>query len=101
MAVLIAMACSIASISCSRHKRPPLHSISPCNHTCRRLGISPLIFVSMSSCYLHRDKEPIMQPHHTLLETYLRQLKLPTFAANYATFAQDAARTGLSCERYL
>lgn len=42
-----------------------------------------------------------MQPHNTLLETYLRQLKLPTFAANYAAFAQDAARTGLSCERYL
>ena len=39
--------------------------------------------------------------HHALLETYLRQLRLPTFAHNYAAFAQDAARTGLSCERYL
>src|SRR2546425_9783085 len=38
---------------------------------------------------------------NTLLESYLRQLKLPTFAQNYAAFAQDAARTGLSCERYL
>ena len=38
--------------------------------------------------------------HHALLETYLRQLRLPTFAHNYAAFAQDAARTGLSCERY-
>src|SRR6266705_1782304 len=42
-----------------------------------------------------------MQPHNTLLESYLRQLKLPTFAQNYTAFAQDAARTGLSCERYL
>jgi DNA replication protein DnaC len=39
--------------------------------------------------------------HHALLETYLRQLRLPTFVHNYAAFAQDAARTGLSCERYL
>ena len=38
---------------------------------------------------------------NTVLESYLRQLKLPTFAQNYAAFAQDAARTGLSCERYL
>ena len=42
-----------------------------------------------------------MQPHNSLLESYLRQLKLPTFAQNYTTFAQDAARTGQSCERYL
>src|SRR5436853_5534629 len=42
-----------------------------------------------------------MQPHNTLLESYLRQLKLPTFAQHYAAFAQDATRTGLSCERYL
>jgi DNA replication protein DnaC len=41
-----------------------------------------------------------MQPN-TLLESYLRQLKLPTFAQNYAAFASDAARTDLSCERYL
>ncbi len=40
-------------------------------------------------------------PHQAVLESYLRQLKLPTFAHNYAAFAQDAARTGLSCERYL
>src|SRR5579864_7414041 len=38
---------------------------------------------------------------NTLLESYLRQLKLPTFAQNYAAIASDAARTGLSCERYL
>src|SRR6266849_5251186 len=42
-----------------------------------------------------------MMQHQSLLETYLRQLRLPTFAQNYAAFAQDAARTGLSCERYL
>lgn len=42
-----------------------------------------------------------MQPHNSLLESYLRQLRLPTFAQNYTTFAQDAARTGQSCERYL
>ncbi len=34
------------------------------------------------------------------LENYLRQFHLPTFAQNYQAFAQDAARTGLSCERY-
>jgi DNA replication protein DnaC len=38
---------------------------------------------------------------NTLLESYLRQLKLPTFAQNYAAMASDAARSGLSCERYL
>lgn len=35
------------------------------------------------------------------LENYLRQFHLPTFAQNYQAYAQDAARTGLSCERYL
>ena len=42
-----------------------------------------------------------MPQHNTLLESYLRQLKLPTFAQHYTAFAQDATRTGLSCERYL
>jgi DNA replication protein DnaC len=42
-----------------------------------------------------------MQPHNSLLESYLRQLKLPTFAQNYTTFVKSAARTGQSCERYL
>src|SRR5213594_3238868 len=42
-----------------------------------------------------------MMQQNALLESYLRQLKLPSFAQNYAAFAQDAARTGLSCERYL
>lgn len=41
-----------------------------------------------------------MQPN-TLLESYLRQLKLPAFAQNYAAIASDAERTGLSCEQYL
>ena len=27
-----------------------------------------------------------------VLETYLRQLRIPTFAQNYQAFAQDAAR---------
>jgi DNA replication protein DnaC len=40
-------------------------------------------------------------PLDTLLESYLRQLKLPSFVQNYAAFAQDATRTELSCERYL
>jgi DNA replication protein DnaC len=39
--------------------------------------------------------------HQALLENYLRQLRLPTFAQNYQTFAQDATRTNLSYERYL
>src|SRR5439155_25651224 len=36
-----------------------------------------------------------------LLEEYLRALKLPTFVKNYQAFAQDAARTGQSYERFL
>jgi len=36
-----------------------------------------------------------------LLENYLRMLKLPTFAQNYQSYAQDAIRTNLSYERYL
>ena len=36
-----------------------------------------------------------------LLETYLRQLRLPTFAKNYAPFAVDAAQQKLDHVRYL
>ena len=36
-----------------------------------------------------------------LLETYLRQLRLPTFAKNYAPFATDAAQQKLDHVRYL
>ena len=36
-----------------------------------------------------------------LLETYLRQLRLPTFAKNYASFAADAAQQNLDPIRYL
>jgi len=36
-----------------------------------------------------------------LLESYLRQLRLPTFIQNYQAFAQDAIHSGLSFERYL
>lgn len=39
--------------------------------------------------------------HQALLESYLRQLRLPSFAANYQTYAQDAARTDLPYERFL
>src|SRR5215469_17236638 len=39
--------------------------------------------------------------YQALLESYLRQLRLPSFAQNYQSFAQDAARSNLSCERYL
>jgi DNA replication protein DnaC len=36
-----------------------------------------------------------------LLETYLKQLRLPTFAQNYAQFAQDAAQSDLGYDRFL
>jgi len=36
-----------------------------------------------------------------LLESYLRQLRLPTFARNYQAFATDAARSNLDYTRYL
>jgi DNA replication protein DnaC len=36
-----------------------------------------------------------------LLEDYLKALKLPTFVKNYQAFAQDAARSGQSFERFL
>jgi hypothetical protein len=35
-----------------------------------------------------------------LLESSLKQLKLPCFAQSYQTLAQEAARTNLSYERY-
>lgn len=38
---------------------------------------------------------------NALLESYLRQLKLPTFAKNYSTFAADAANQQLDYPRYL
>ena len=36
-----------------------------------------------------------------LLETYLKQLRLPCFLDSYQSLAQEAARTNLSYERYL
>jgi len=36
-----------------------------------------------------------------LLETYLRQLHLPTFLRNYRKFAEDAAQANLGYDRYL
>ncbi len=36
-----------------------------------------------------------------LLETYLKQLRLPSFLDSYQALAQEAARTNLSYERYL
>ena len=36
-----------------------------------------------------------------LLETYLKQLRLPTFLHNYAKFAGDAVRADLTYDRYL
>jgi len=36
-----------------------------------------------------------------LLESYLHQLRLPSFARNYQTFATDAARSNLDYTRYL
>jgi DNA replication protein DnaC len=38
---------------------------------------------------------------NTLLESYLRQLRLPTFAKNYAPFAADAVQNQLDYPRYL
>jgi DNA replication protein DnaC len=38
---------------------------------------------------------------NSLLETYLRQLRLPTFIKNYAPFAADAARHGQDHVRFL
>jgi DNA replication protein DnaC len=39
--------------------------------------------------------------HQALLESYLRQLKLPTFQVNYQAYATDAARANLPYERFL
>ena len=36
-----------------------------------------------------------------LLDSYLRELRLPTFLNNYRQVAEDAARTQLSYDRYL
>lgn len=36
-----------------------------------------------------------------LLETYLRQLRLPTFLQNYRKFAEDAAQNNLDYDRFL
>jgi DNA replication protein DnaC len=36
-----------------------------------------------------------------LLETYLKQLRLPTFLQNYGKFAEDAAQNDLTYDRYL
>ena len=41
-----------------------------------------------------------MQPN-TLLDTYLHQLRLPTFVKNYAPMATDAARTNQDYVRFL
>src|SRR4051794_34072605 len=36
-----------------------------------------------------------------LLESYLKQLRLPTFLAHYSKVAEDATRSGLSYSRFL
>lgn len=36
-----------------------------------------------------------------LLDSYLRQLRLPTFLRNYPTYATDAARSNLDHTRFL
>src|SRR5260370_41816031 len=41
------------------------------------------------------------QDHQALLLAYLRALNLPTFLQLYQSYAQDAARSGLSFERFL
>jgi DNA replication protein DnaC len=44
---------------------------------------------------------PAHPEHQALLESFLRQLRLPTFLHNYQAYAQDAARTNLPYERFL
>lgn len=39
--------------------------------------------------------------HNDLLESYLRQLRLPSFVRNYQAFAADASRSNLDYTRYL
>jgi DNA replication protein DnaC len=40
-------------------------------------------------------------PKNDLMESYLRQLRLPTFVKNYRSFASDAAQNQLDYTRYL
>jgi len=42
-----------------------------------------------------------LQDHQALLEASLRALSLPMFLQLYQSYAQDAARSGLSFERFL
>src|SRR6266700_2350634 len=98
LAARTSMGCCIAYISSATMLRFCPVSCSTTMPSCKRWGTSLLTCISTTTCY--RDKEGIMQ-QNALLESYLRQLKLPTFAQNYAAIASDAARTGLSCERYL
>lgn len=41
------------------------------------------------------------QDHRALLEAYLKALNLEMFLEHYQAYAKDAARSGLSCERFL
>jgi DNA replication protein DnaC len=50
---------------------------------------------------LSSKQSPSTLDHQAVLEAYLRALKLPMFLHHYLTYAQDAARSGLSFERYL
>ena len=43
----------------------------------------------------------VSSPEQSLLEGYLKQLRLSTFIQNYAAFAQDAVRENRSYEQYL
>jgi DNA replication protein DnaC len=42
-----------------------------------------------------------VQPNTMLLDSYLKQLRLPMFLHNWRAFAEDAAGTNLSYERFL
>ncbi len=48
-----------------------------------------------------QSPNPKDQGYQALLESYLRTLNLPTFLEQYQAYAKDAARLGLSCERFL
>ena len=48
------------------------------------------------------DLSPVGNPTHgQLLNSYLKELRLPTFLEHWCSFAEDAAQSNLSYERFL
>src|SRR6266699_2626212 len=82
---------------------PEASSVADLNQRCGSAASRKIAAVRRQMPMQHpKSSQPSSSAdHQARLEAYLRELKLPMFLHHYQTYAQDAARSGLSSERYL